>query len=81
MVLVREATKGYIFSGQSTKAFRILTFFSPTSFGLKEPYFLGKYFNKPVKYCEFANRQHNKLIYTNINIWMICRLKQYKFDF
>ena len=41
--------------------------------------FLGKYFKKPVKDCEFSERQLIH-IYANINIW-ICRLKQNIFNF
>ena len=32
------------------------------NFWTKRAIFLGKYFKKPVKYCEFDDRQHNTLI-------------------
>ena len=56
--------------------------FCPNNFWTEIAIFLGIYFKKPDKDCEFADRQHNALIheYTNISIW-IFHLKQNIFNF
>ena len=51
------------------------------NFCTKRAIFLGKYFKKSVKDCEFSVSQLNAIHqYTNINIW-ICRLKQKIYNF
>ena len=54
---------------------RILTIFSLHIFSIKRAIILRKYFKKPVKYCEFADRQHDTICTSILNIW-ICHLRQ-----
>ena len=77
-VVTKESRKkSYFFSGHSGLVDK-RTFFSDfDNFWTKRGIFLGKYFKKPIKVCEFSHRQliHNTLIHlNNINIW-ICRHK------